>query len=180
MPSSAWFDTVPNLCLDSGEIWLGGVRAASRSNQPRLRQRRSRYPRADGSHRTLAIARELALIGVLSGHRDAEQDGTVPTTTRRRAAAAWLAPERVRELVSELLSDDVHTARALVRVAALGVDAIGRGLAEAMGLDEKHAIKQIEWLLSNTNINVWAWFEGSATGSSRRGRRVYCLPTMMP
>lgn len=93
--------------------------------------------------------------------------GTVQTS-RRRPAAAHLAPERVHAFVSELLGDDVHAARVfsvatgvvgVLHAAALGVHAIGRGLAVAMGLDSKHAIKQIDRLLSNGGFSVWQWFE---------------------
>ena len=93
--------------------------------------------------------------------------GTVQTS-RRREAAARIAPERVHEFVTELLGDDIHAARVLsfatgvvgvLHAAALGVHAIGRGLADAMGLDPKHAIKQIDRLLSNTGVTVWLWFE---------------------
>ena len=95
------------------------------------------------------------------------EEGTVQTSRRRRAAAR-VAPERVHEFVNELLGDDVHAARVLsfatgvvgvLHAAALGVHAIGRGLADAMGLDPKHAIKQIDRLLSNSGIAVWQWFE---------------------
>lgn len=95
-------------------------------------------------------------------------DESPATTSPRRKAAALIAPERVHEFVTELLGDDVHAARVLsfaagvvgvLHAAALGVHAIGRGLADAMGLDPKHAIKQVDRLLSNTGITVWQWFE---------------------
>jgi hypothetical protein len=86
---------------------------------------------------------------------------------QRRAAAARLSPDRVHEFVVDLLGDDVHATRALsfamgvvgvLHAAALGVHAIGRGLADAKGLDPKHAIKQVDRLLSNAGITVWQWF----------------------
>jgi hypothetical protein len=92
---------------------------------------------------------------------------TATTKNRRRAAAARLSPDRVHEFVVDLLGDDVHATRALsfamgvvgvLHAAALGVHAIGRGLADAKGLNPKHAIKQVDRLLSNAGITVWQWF----------------------
>ena len=89
-------------------------------------------------------------------------------TSRRRPAAVRVAPARVHELVAELLSYDVHTVRVLlfasggldvVQAAALGVHAIVRGLADAMGLDPKHAIEQVDRLLSNRGVTVRSWIE---------------------
>jgi len=86
----------------------------------------------------------------------------------RRTAKPLLSPDRVHEFVRELLGDDVHAMRVLsfatgvvgvVHSAALGVHVIGRGLADAMGLEPKHAIKQIDRLLSNAKVSVWDWFE---------------------
>ena len=86
----------------------------------------------------------------------------------RRRPAARLSPERVHEFVSDVLGDDVHAKRVLslsagvvgvLHSAALGVHAIGRGLSDALGLNPKHAIKQVDRLLSNSGITVWEWFE---------------------
>ena len=86
----------------------------------------------------------------------------------RRTAKPILSPDRVHAFVQELLGDDVHATRVfsfatgvigVVHSAALGVHVIGRGLADAMGLEPKHAIKQIDRLLSNGRISVWNWFE---------------------
>lgn len=85
----------------------------------------------------------------------------------RRPAAARLSPLQVHEFVAGLLGEDVHATRVLsfargvvgvLHAAALGVHVIGRGLAHAMGLEPKHAIKQVDRLLSNSGVNVWDWF----------------------
>jgi len=100
--------------------------------------------------------------------RESLVNDTTSQASRRRPAAARIAPSRVHEFVSELLGDDIHAARVLsfssgvvgvLHAAALGVHAIGRGLADAMGLDPKHAIKQIDRLLSNSHVTVWQWFD---------------------
>jgi hypothetical protein len=86
----------------------------------------------------------------------------------RRKAAPRLSPERVHDFVRELLGEDEHATRVLsfangvvgvIHAAALGIHVIGRGLADAMGLAPKHAIKQIDRLLSNSGVTVWAWFQ---------------------
>jgi len=41
---------------------------------------------------------------------------------------------------------------------ALGVHAIGHGLAYARGVSDKHAIKQVDRLLSNSKLSVWDLF----------------------
>jgi hypothetical protein len=77
------------------------------------------------------------------------------------------APENTYAFVHELLGDDVHATRVLslangvvgvMHAAALGIHAIGRGLADALDLEPKHAIKQVDRLLSNRGIAIWAWF----------------------
>ena len=66
-----------------------------------------------------------------------------------------------------LLGDDVHATRVLslangvvgvLHSAALGIHAIGRGLADALGLNAKHAVKQVDRMLSNAGITIWDWF----------------------
>lgn len=70
--------------------------------------------------------------------------------------------------VEEIFEDDLHRRRILslshgvlgvLHAASLAIHAIGQGLAQARGLDPKHAVKQIDRLLSNREIDVWKLFE---------------------
>ena len=85
----------------------------------------------------------------------------------RLPASERTGPENAHAFVSELLGEDVHTTRVMslangvvgvLHAAALGIHAIGRGLADALDLDPKHAIKQVDRLLSNRGITIWEWF----------------------
>ena len=89
-----------------------------------------------------------------------------------RPASPRVSPERVNAFVKDILGDDVHARRVLsfstgvvgvLHAAALGIHAIGRGMADALGLNPKHAIKQVDRLLSNAGITVWAWFASWVT-----------------
>ncbi len=77
------------------------------------------------------------------------------------------AQENTYAFVHELLGEDVHATRVLslangvagvMHSAALGIHAIGRGVADALDLEPKHAIKQVDRLLSNRSTAIWAWF----------------------
>jgi len=39
---------------------------------------------------------------------------------------------------------------------SLAIHAIGNGLSLANGLERKHAVKQVDRLLTNTKLNVWS------------------------
>lgn len=78
------------------------------------------------------------------------------------------AVDLVREQLGDLFLKDVHAKRVLslanatvgvLRAGALGVHAIGVGLARQMDLSPKHAIKQVDRLLSNDGIQPWDLFE---------------------
>lgn len=71
--------------------------------------------------------------------------------------------EDVHDVLSGLFADDLHAKRILslagatlgvVQTASLAVGAIGEGLALARGRLTKHAIKQVDRLLSNPGIDI--------------------------
>lgn len=73
-----------------------------------------------------------------------------------------LSPTQVEQFVQELFLQDLHVKRVLslangvlgvLYAAAVGIHAIGQGLALAKGLAPKHAIKQVDRLLSNPGID---------------------------
>lgn len=73
----------------------------------------------------------------------------------------------VSKLVETVCGEDMHAKRVLsvtnavmgvVHAAALSIHAIGLGLAQSVGLNPKHAIKQVDRLLSNGALDVWALF----------------------
>lgn len=90
--------------------------------------------------------------------------------------------EGVRAFVEGLFGEDVHAARVrsladgtlgLLHATELGVAAIGRGLAAARGLLDKHAIKQVDRLLSNPALSVdklAAHWVPAVLGSQRQAR----------
>lgn len=85
----------------------------------------------------------------------------------RKPARPRVKTADVQAFVENLIGDHLHAKRVLsltngvtgvLHAAAVGVHAIGQGLAAANGLDPKHAVKQIDRLLSNSGIDVWEVF----------------------
>ncbi len=75
--------------------------------------------------------------------------------------------DRITKLVSTIFAEDLHAKRVaslanaavgVLEGAALGIHAIGRALAFHSGLDSRHAVKQVDRLLSNTGVDVWNLF----------------------
>ena len=73
----------------------------------------------------------------------------------------------VRSFLGELYGPDLHAKRidalagatlGVMAGASLAVAMIGQALAQARGLVTKHAIKQVDRLLSNNGIDVWDSF----------------------
>lgn len=78
-----------------------------------------------------------------------------------------LKAESVEAYVNAVVGDDLHAKRVLslanatlgvIHAASLAVATIGKGLAQARGLEPKHAIKQVDRLLSNGGVDVWKLF----------------------
>ena len=73
----------------------------------------------------------------------------------------------VRAFLDSILDEDIHTKRVdslanatlgVMTGASLGVALIGKSLAQARGLLPKHAIKQVDRLLSNRKLEAWDLF----------------------
>jgi Transposase DDE domain len=73
----------------------------------------------------------------------------------------------IRKFLDEMFEGDVHARRVeslagatlgVMTSASLAVAAIGQALAQARGLLTKHAVKQVDRLLSNQGIVVWEMF----------------------
>ncbi len=80
-----------------------------------------------------------------------------------RTPAAVIAPVQVHRFIETLVKGDLHAARVrslvngvigVLYAATLGVAAIGRGLAAAQGLCDKHAIKQPDTRSSATQPSM--------------------------
>ena len=86
---------------------------------------------------------------------------TAPRRTTPKARR--MSPDHVHAFVESLFAEDMHAKRVLslangvvgvMHAASLAVHAIGVGLAAAMELRSKYAIKQVDRLLSNAKLDV--------------------------
>ena len=96
-----------------------------------------------------------------------QESHTKPSKARVRRGDAGVTPKTVLALFERAFGDDLHAMTVfslamgtvgVLHAAALGIHAIGRGLAAAKGLNSKHATKQIDRLLSNGKVNIWRLF----------------------
>src|SRR4029450_8389086 len=80
---------------------------------------------------------------------------------------SFLQFQDVRAFLDSVLDEDIHTKRVdslanatlgVMTGASLGVAIIGKSLAQARGLLPKHAIKQVDRLLSNRKLEAWDIF----------------------
>lgn len=118
------------------------------------------------------VHRHLWFIWDMCDNEPKSQSEREPAETRTRFRRARpkhrLRPEDINRFVEKLVGDDYHAMRVLslgngvtgvVHAATLGVHVIGNGLAQAQGLDPKHAVKQVDRLLSNAGISIDVFFE---------------------
>ena len=75
---------------------------------------------------------------------------------------------QIHSFLRSVFQNNIHTKRidslanatlGTLNSSSLKVSAIGEGLARARGLDPKHAVKQVDRLLSNPGIESWSYFE---------------------
>ena len=73
----------------------------------------------------------------------------------------------IHGFLDSLCGDDVHAKRVyslanatlgVMTSASLAIHAMGQGLAQARGKLTKHAVKQVDRLLSNAGVEVWSLF----------------------
>jgi hypothetical protein len=78
-----------------------------------------------------------------------------------------IALDYIRPQIDRLAGDTLHAKQVdsvanavlgVVHAVSLSIHAIGTGLAAARGLQTKHAIKQVDRLLSNPALDIWALF----------------------
>jgi hypothetical protein len=75
-----------------------------------------------------------------------------------------LRPKDVEQFVRTMFEEDLHARRVAslanaatgaIRAGTLAIHSIGHGLASARNLNSKHAIKQVDRLLSNAGVDPW-------------------------
>ena len=79
----------------------------------------------------------------------------VITVTRAGRLIDWMAGESLR---AKRVQSVTNAVVGVVNAVSLSIHAIGAGLAQTSGLHAKHAIKQVDRLLSNPGFNVWELF----------------------
>ena len=62
------------------------------------------------------------------------------------------------DLHARLIDGLANATLGVMTGASLAVSIIGQGLAQARGLVTKHAVKQVDRLMSNAGIDVWDSF----------------------
>ena len=91
-----------------------------------------------------------------------------PPLQRTKRKRSGLSEPKVRGVVDHAFGDVLHAKQVFsmsqatlgaIHAGSMGIHAIGQGLAAAQGLTAKHAVKQVDRLLSNEKIEVWKLFD---------------------
>lgn len=99
-------------------------------------------------------------MGMSTAARQAQESHRKSARSRERSR---VKPEQVHAFLEGIVGEDFHAKRVLsladgvvgvLHAATLSIHAIGRGLAAARNLEPKHAIKQVDRLLSNSGISL--------------------------
>ena len=92
---------------------------------------------------------------------------TRKAATQSRSPRSRVRPKDIQQFATTLIGDDFHAMRVLsvangvcgvFHAATLSIHAIGAAMAQAQGLNAKHAIKQVDRLLSNAGIDMEGFF----------------------
>ena len=92
----------------------------------------------------------------------------VRTFPNTRQIIAMFNHDLILNHINEIFGQDMHAKRVLslanatlgvIESGSLAIHAIGNGLSLANGLERKHAVKQVDRLLTNTKLNVWSLFD---------------------
>src|SRR5918993_3911777 len=87
--------------------------------------------------------------------------------SKREFMREFMQMKDVRSFLDSVLDEDIHTKRidslanatlGVMTGVSLGVAVIGQSLAQARGLLPKHAVKQVDRLLSNRKLEAWDVF----------------------
>jgi hypothetical protein len=87
---------------------------------------------------------------------------------QHRTRSKGVKEKDVRRMLVGVFGEDVHAKRVfsisqaalgVVHAGCLAIHAIGAGLAAAQGLNVKHAVKQVDRLLSNQGVDLWSLFD---------------------
>jgi hypothetical protein len=82
----------------------------------------------------------------------------------RRPQNPVITHNMISNTITNIFDEELHAKRVLslanavqgvLQSASLAIHAIGHGLSVAQGTTSKHAIKQVDRLLSNEKIDVW-------------------------
>jgi hypothetical protein len=112
--------------------------------------------------------RLVRATGLMYASRSAQMRKDPIDTTYERGERAGIPPDLIRDFVHGVLAEEIHAKRVesianavtgVTRASTLSVQTIGHGLAAALDKNSKHAIKQVDRLLSNGKVVVWNLFE---------------------